>query len=77
MFTKIEYLLFNRLLNVIEKYKLHFEENITIYDEIVNAFNERTNANLFSSERLRYMNIKYSIINAKQENITINKNYFN
>ena len=35
-FPKMEYLLFNRLLNVIEKYKLHFEENITIYDEIVN-----------------------------------------
>ena len=76
---KMEYLLFNRLLNVIDKYKLHFEENITIYDEIVNAFNERTNANLLPSERLRYMNIKYSIINAtaKQENIIINKNYIN
>lgn len=76
---KMEYLLFNRLLNVIDKYKSHFEENITIFDEIVNAFNDRTNANLFASERLRYMNIKYSIINAtaKQENININKNYLN
>ena len=32
----MEYLLFNRLLNVIEKYKIHFEVNITIYDGIVN-----------------------------------------
>ena len=75
----MEYLLFNRLLNVIDKYKSHFEENITIYDEIINAFNERTNAKLFVWERLRFMNIKYSIINAtaKQLNITINKNYIN
>ena len=59
---KMEFLLFNKLLNVIKKYKIHFEENITIHYKIVNAFNERINAHLFLSERIRYMNIKYSII---------------
>ena len=39
----MEYLLFNRLFNIIKKYKMHYEKNIIIYDEIVNTFNERIN----------------------------------
>ena len=47
------------------------------FDSIINAFNERTNAKIYSSKRLRYKAIKSSIIytTVKQENITIGKNF--
>ena len=76
---KMEYLLYNRLLNVVDKYKEHFGEKLTIFNPILKAFNERTNAEYFASPKLRYITIKSSIINAtaKQENINIGHNYIN
>ena len=68
---KIEYLLFNILLNV-----EHFKEKQTIFDTIINVFNERTNEK-FILPRLRYKRIKSKIIYtiSKKENITLRKNY--
>ena len=65
------------MLNVIHKYEVHFKEKPKIFDIIIKAFNKRTNANIYSSERLRYKAIKYSIIyeTAKQENIHIGENF--
>ena len=37
----MEYLLFNRLLNVVNKYEEHFKEKPTTFDSIINAFNEK------------------------------------
>ena len=76
---KMEYLLYNRLLNVVDKYKNHFGENITIFNNILKAFNKRTNAESFASPRLRYITIKNAIIiaTAKQEKINIGHNYIN
>ena len=76
---RMEYLLFNRLLNVIEKYKYHFNENPYIFYDIVEAFNKRTNANKIKNIEHRYEQIKWCIIKAtaKEENIEINREYMN
>ena len=34
-----------KLINVVEKYKNHFEANLTILNNILNSFNERTKQN--------------------------------
>ena len=77
---KIEYLLFNRLLDIIDKYKIHFNEELTIYNDIINEFNKITNADKYKyNKNKRYYKIKESIIlkMGKEENIKINKKYIN
>ena len=74
---RLEYNLFNRLLNVVEKYEQHYNEKLTIFNTIIEAFNKRTGANKINNKGLRYNTIKYKNINniALYENINISDKF--
>ena len=76
---RIEYNLFNRLINVIEKYEKHFNEKLPIFNIIINAFNIRTGADKINNKKIRYEIIKQRNIEniALFEGININNNYIN
>ena len=74
---RLEYNLFNRLLNIIEKYEIHFNEKLPIFNTIIDAFNIRTGANQIKNKYNRYEIIKFNNIKmiAKQENIIVSGRY--
>ena len=76
---RLEYLLFNRLLNIIEKYEIHFNEKIPIFNNIIKAFNDRTGAIQIKNKNQRYdiKKIKNIINIARQENIKVSTGYMN
>ena len=76
---RLEYNLFNRLLNVKEKYENHFNEKIPIFNIIIEAFNKRTGAIQIKNKNKRYETILIKNIEkiAEYEDILVSPEYMN
>lgn len=74
---KMEYLLYNRLLNVVCKYQYHFNQRPTIYDNILSAFQNRVQCTPTMNMVQRYSHIKFINIKmmAKYAKININQQF--